>query len=238
MIERAIIFGSSSGVGRATATALAQRGTKVWGVARHAREATPGVHDIIGDATDPAVVERVLAEADPDLVVVAVGIQPRMGTLDEHDWESFSAIWNSDVRAAFHVGQLTLRRPLRAGATVVIVSSGAGLHGSALSGGYAGAKRMQMFLADYLQQLSAKRNLGIRYVSVVPRQFIAGTVIADTSASAYAAAAGITVAKFMERFEVPLEPSGVASAILGIADGNAPDGAILGLTGARGLEKL
>ena len=238
MIERAVIFGASSGVGRATAAALARRGTRVWGVARGAREPVAGVTDVVGDATDPAAVERILAEADPELVVVAVGTRPRVAPIDEYDWESFSAIWNGDVRAAFHIGQLTLRRPLRTGSNVVIVSSGAGLNGSPLSGGYAGAKRTQMFLADYLQKRAEARGLGIRYTAVVPNQLLAGTDIARAAAAGYAAAAGITVEQFMSRFEVPLDAEGVAAAILRIADGDAPAGSILALTGAKGLEQL
>ena len=62
-------------------------------------------------------------------------------------WESFSASWNTDLKIAFQVGQTALRRPLRPGSLVLIVSSGAALVGSPMSGGYAGAKRMQMFLA-------------------------------------------------------------------------------------------
>ena len=236
MIERAVIFGASSGVGRATAAALARRGTRVWAVARGAREPIDGGTDVVGDATDPAVVDRILGEADPDLVVVAVGTRPRVAPIDEHDWESFSAVWNGDVRAAFHVGQLTLRRPLRPGSTVVIVSSGAGLNGSPLSGGYAGAKRMQMFVADYLQKRSDARSLGIRYTAVVPNQLLAGSEIGHAAAAGYAAAAGISVEQFMARFEVPLDAEGVAAAILRIADGEAPAGPILKLTGAKGLE--
>jgi len=238
MIERAIIFGASSGVGRATAAALAQRGAKVWAVARSVASPLPGVTDVIGDATDPAVVTRLLGEVDPDLAVVAVGIRPRVAPIDEYDWEAFSAVWNGDVRAAFHVGQLALRKPLRAGSHVVVVSSGAGLNGSPLSGGYAGSKRTQMFLADYLQKRSDARKLGIRYTAVVPNQLLAGTDIAKAAAAGYAAVAGITPEKFMERFEVPLDADGVAAAILRIADNDAPAGSILKLTGAKGLEPV
>jgi len=179
-----------------------------------------------------------MTRADPDLVVVALGARPRMAPVDEHDWDSFSAVWNTDVKATFLVGQRALGRPLRAGATVIVVSSGAGLGGSPLSGGYAGAKRMQMFLAGYLQAQADRRGLGHRYVAVVPRQFLAGTAMAAAGASAYAAAAGITPEQFMARFEAPLPPDAVAAALLRVADGDAPRGTVLGLTGARGLEPL
>jgi hypothetical protein len=46
---------------------------------------------------------------------------------------------------------------------VLIVSGGAGLNpgGSPMSGGYAGAKRTQMFLCHYLQRTADARDLGI-----------------------------------------------------------------------------
>ena len=127
-IRRALVIGGTSGVGHATATALTAAGTQVLATG-HQR-----------DATDPAQVTALLDEADPDLVVVAAGTRPRMAPIEEHTWESFSLPWNVDVRIAFEVGRAALARPLRPGSTVLIVSSGAGLVGSPLSGGYAGAK--------------------------------------------------------------------------------------------------
>jgi hypothetical protein len=53
--------------------------------------------------------------------------------------------------------QAALTTPLPAGTTIMLISSGAALGGSSLSGGYAGAKRTQMFLADYAQKESAPR---------------------------------------------------------------------------------
>ena len=243
-IERAVVLGASSGIGRATTLALAARGTRVWAVARRApalaevaASAPPGtVETVVGDATDAATVERVLTAAAPDLIVVSVGILPPMAPIDEVRWDDFAAVWHTDLKASFHVGQLTLRRPLRRGSTVVLVSSGAGLGGSPQSGGYAGAKRMQMFLAGYLQQVADGRELGVRYVALVPRQLIAGTTIALTAATVYGGAAGPDA--YMTRFPVPLDADGVAAAILRIAAGDAPPGPVLGLSGGTGLESI
>src|SRR5262249_52282787 len=113
---------------------------------------------------------------------------------------------------------------LRPGSIVLIVSSGAGLHGSPLSGGYAGAKRTQMFVTQYLQRESDARGLGIRFVALAPRQLLAGTRIGEAAAAAYGAENGESVDAYMERrFPVPLDAAGVARAILAIADGT--DGA-------------
>lgn len=211
-IQRALVIGAGSGVGRATADALRNAGV---GVVASGRER---------DATDPAQVSALLEEADPDLVVVAAGTRPRMASIEEQTWESFSAPWNSDVKIAFDVGRASLAQPLRRGSTVVIVSSGAGVNpnGSPMSGGYAGAKRMQMFLAGYLQRAADARELGIRFVAVAPMQFIVGTRIGEAAAATYGAG----------DWPVPLDPAGVAQAILVVASDEEHRGAtVLGVTG-------
>jgi NADP-dependent 3-hydroxy acid dehydrogenase YdfG len=180
------------------------------------------------DATDPAQVAALLAEADPDLVVIAAGARPRMASIEEQSWESFSAPWNVDVKIAFEVGRAALAQPLRPGSTVVIVSSGAGFNvgGSPLSGGYAGAKRMQAFLAGYLQRAADAHELGIRFVALAPFELLAGTQIGQAAAAAYGREAG------------PLDPAGVARAILTIASGDEHrEATVLGVT-SEGLEAI
>ena len=213
-IERALVIGATSGVGKATASSLRAAGAHV--VAAGSER----------DATDPAEVAGLLAEADPDLVVVAAGTSPLMAPLDEHTWESFSAPWNVDVKIAFEVGRAILGRPLRAGSTVLFVSSGAGLQGSPLSGGYAGAKRMQMFLTTYLARAAAERELGIRFVSLAPRQFLAGPTVGEAAATAYGRSAG------------PLDPPGVARAIVAIAAGDEFPQATQLIVTDKGLQEI
>lgn len=251
----AIVVGGGSGVGRATALALAAAGTRVWVVGRDrarleqlreqarqesGREATgPGEVLVRAfDATDAPAMDRLIDEADPDLVVVSAGARAQLALIHEQTWESFSAPWNSDVKIAFQVGQTALRRPLRPGSLVIIVSSGAGLQGSPLSGGYAGAKRMQMFLAGYLQRSAEAARLGIRFLALVPKQVLAESELGAMVASAYGTLGGITPEKFMERFETPLTPNDVARTIGEIARGEiAREGNIVGLSG-KGIEAL
>jgi NAD(P)-dependent dehydrogenase (short-subunit alcohol dehydrogenase family) len=212
--QKALVIGAGSGVGKATASALTDAGVEVLASGSDR------------DATDPAQVAALLAEADPDLVVVAAGARPHMASIDEQTWEKFSRPWNVDVRISFEVGRAALTRPLRPNSTVLIVSSGAALNGSPMSGGYAGAKKMQMFLTGYLQRAADARDLGIRFVSLAPRAFLVGTAIGEAAAATYGGETG------------PLDPAGVARAILSIASGEAyPDATLLAVTG-KGVETI
>jgi NAD(P)-dependent dehydrogenase (short-subunit alcohol dehydrogenase family) len=225
-MQRALVIGATSGVGRATAGALTSAGVQV--VATGSER----------DATDPAEVAALLAEADPDLVVIAAGARPRMAPLGEQTWESFSEPWNVDVKIAFEVGRAILAHPLRPGSTVLIMSSGAALHGSPLSGGYAGAKRMQMFLAGYLQRTADRRGLGIRFVAIAPRQFLLGTHIGEAAAAAYGAEVGESPETYMKRFPVPLDAEGTARAVVAVVTGEEqPAATVLALSG-NGLEAV
>ena len=148
----AIVVGGGSGIGRAAVLALAAKGTRVWAVGRDRarleqlregfRKEATGPGEVVVralDATDAPAMDRLIEEVDPDLLVLSAGARARLALIDEQTWESFSAPWNTDLKIAFQVGQTALRRPLRPGSLVIIVSSGAGLMGSPLSGGYAGA---------------------------------------------------------------------------------------------------
>jgi hypothetical protein len=85
---------------------------------------------------------------------------------------------------------------------------------------------MQMFLAGYLQRTADARELGIRFVALAPRAFLVGTAIGEAAAAAYGAETG------------PLDPAGVARAILSIASGEEHrDATLLGVTD-KGLEVI
>jgi NAD(P)-dependent dehydrogenase (short-subunit alcohol dehydrogenase family) len=224
--KTAVVIGGSSGVGKATVKALVSEEVGVTAVARGAdklfalsTEVGAGLETLQGDATDPAFVERLLRELRPDFVVLAAGVTPRMGRVDEFDWESFSEAWNGDLKASFLLVKQSLALPLRPGSTVVLVSSGAAIDGSPLSGGYAGAKRMQWFLAAYAQKVSDAKKLGIRMLAVLPRP-IHGTTIGARTAETYGPMSGITAEAFMKKIGVSLDK--VASAILTALDGGVP----------------
>jgi NAD(P)-dependent dehydrogenase (short-subunit alcohol dehydrogenase family) len=241
----AVVTGASRGLGRAIASGLAAAGARVWAVARDearlaalARDVKGVVNTISADVADEATARTVLERACPDILILNAGATPRTAPLLEHTWESFTAPWDCDVKQAFHFGQESLRRPLAPGSVVIILSSGAAVGGSPLSGGYAGAKRMQWFLADYLQKASDELGRGIRFHALLPRQIIGETDLGHSASSGYARALGITKEKFLERFGTPLTPAMVGQGVVDIV--TKPEfqaTRILGITG-RGLEPV
>lgn len=243
--KSAIVMGASSGVGKATARTLAAEGVRVTAVARDGdrlralRAETPEPLEIVqADASDPSLAARLFGEIRPDFVVLTAGVQPVMGPLDELSWEDFSAAWNSDLKATFHLLRSAISLPLRPGSTVVLVSSGAAINGSHLSGGYAGAKRMQWFLAGYAQKLSDSRKLGIRTLAVLPTQLIEGTNIAAVASSTYGAALGVSGREYLDRFDILLDTQKVADAIVSALRGEVADGVTaIGVSG-RGVEPM
>jgi len=235
--SKVIVIGASSGVGRATALALLDRGAQVVAVGRDrarlerlAVEAKRPLELRPLDATDPSALDALVADTRPSHIVLAAGTRAPMALVDELSWEEFSTAWNEDVKMAFEVGKVALRQRLGEGSTVVFVSSGAGLLGSPLSGGYAGAKRTQMFLAGYFQRASKEKNAGLRFIAVVPKQLIPDTETGQKVSIAYAKLAGISQEKFLERFEVPLLTTGVAQAIVGALEGAFPESTVVSVT--------
>jgi NAD(P)-dependent dehydrogenase (short-subunit alcohol dehydrogenase family) len=102
--------------------------------------------------------------------------------------------------------------PLKPGSHVIVVSSGAALNGSPLSGGYASAKRAQWFIAEYAAKVSKDRNLGIRFSCVLPA-LNPNTDLGRAAVVAYAHAAGVEQTEFVKRFGPPLTPEIAGNAI-------------------------
>lgn len=243
--KTAVVMGASSGVGRAVASALLAAGAKVTAVARSAAglaalrsELGPQLETLAADAADAGTADRLVSHLHPDILVLTAGVRPQMGPIDELSWEAFSEAWTSDTKASFHLVQAAMRRPLRPGSLVALVSSGAAINGSYLSGGYAGAKRMQWLMAGYAQKIADAKQLGIRFLAVLPRQLIEGTAIAAIASGNYGRALGIAPAEYMKRFDVPLDCDKVAKAILSGARGELdPQLTAIAVTGT-GIEPL
>jgi NAD(P)-dependent dehydrogenase (short-subunit alcohol dehydrogenase family) len=232
-----LVIGGSSGIGRATVRALLARGARVVAVGRDPerlatlrREADVETRAL--DASDGAALDALVAGVRPDHVVLAAGSRSPAALVDEYSWESFSLPWNQDVKMSFELGRSVLRHGVASNGAVVFVSSGAGLFGSPLSGGYAGAKRTQMFLATYFQRAAKERSAAARFLAIVPKQLLPDTETGQDVSRAYAKLAGISQEKFMERFAVPLLTAGVADAIVKALQGDFAEASVVGVTGS------
>ena len=242
--KTALVTGGSQGLGRGIVEVLAAEGASVWTIARDTgrldvlKRELPGVQTRAGDITDPQVVSQALREIRPDILVLNAGARPANIPVHEQTWEQFARAWETDVKSTFFFGKEALTMPLSPGSVVVIMSSGAAIAGSSLSGGYAGAKRTQWFLAQYLQIESNRLKLGLRFIALVPRQIIGATELGHIAASAYAAREGISEQAYLERFGVPLTPQTVGRAVVALlTDAAYQDGVAFGLTG-QGLGPL
>ena len=214
----AIVVGGSKGLGRGVVSALRAKGAKVAVVARDetrladtARET--GAEPIMGDAADDALAANLLRERQPDLVVLCAGASPPLGSIHEQTWESFSKNWEVDTRATFQWLKHALTLPLKRGAHVIVVSSGAAQRGSPVSGGYASAKRAQWFIADYAATESSRASLGLRIHVLLP-MLNPSTDLGRAGIEAYAARAGVTPAEFAKRFEPVLTPAIMGQAVM------------------------
>jgi len=239
----AVVTGGSRGLGRAIVEALAAEGVKVWAIARNARRLdmlraeVTGVQTRVDDVALPQSAAESLRAIRPDVLVLNAGATPTVKPVHELTWEEFNISWNTDVRATFQFGKEALITPLRPGSVVVIISSTAAIGGSPIAGSYAGAKRMQWFLAQYLQQEADRANLGIRFVVLVP-PLIGTTDLGRMAVSMSAARLGITEQAFLEGFGQMLTPEEIGRAVVSLLTDNAyKDGAAYLATSER-LELL
>jgi 3-oxoacyl-[acyl-carrier protein] reductase len=96
---------------------------------------------------------------------------------------------------------------------VVVVSSGAAINGSPASGGYAGAKATQRFIAAYAQEESRRAGLDITVTAVMPRM----SPFADVgrrSVRAYAARSGQTEETYLRQLGEVWTPEVAGSALV------------------------
>jgi NAD(P)-dependent dehydrogenase (short-subunit alcohol dehydrogenase family) len=220
--KTALVLGASQGLGRGIAQAFGASGASVIAVARDAtalRELAasgPSITPEIADATDLATADSLLGRFMPDILALVAGAKPNLAPLHEQTWETFSINWQTDVRMAFVWVKRALLIPLRPGSRVIVMSSGAALNGSPLSGGYAGAKATQRFIAGYADQESQRAGLGIRVVAVLPR-LTPATSLGQPAVAGYAARAGVSEAEFVRQMGKPVTPASAGGAFVELA---------------------
>jgi NAD(P)-dependent dehydrogenase (short-subunit alcohol dehydrogenase family) len=214
-----IVVGASRGLGRGIATAFARAGGTVIAVARNApalAELTSEVSNVkaeVADARDPTTAPTLIDRYQPHAVIVVAGASPRLAPLHQQTWETFSETWESDVRIAFNWLRETLLRPLRPGGRLIVISSGAALQGSSISGGYSGAKATQRFITAYAQEEADRAGLGLTFTAVLPR-LTPLTDLGRPSVQAHAARDGQSEQEYVMRMGELLTPETAGAAVL------------------------
>jgi NAD(P)-dependent dehydrogenase (short-subunit alcohol dehydrogenase family) len=217
-----IVVGASRGLGRGIAAAFGEAGAPVVAVGRTAAALTELARDAaniqphVADAGDATVAASLFDRYEPEIVVLVAGATPYMRPLHQHTWETFSVNWHTDVRIAFHWLREALLTPLRPGSRVIVVSSGAALNGSPLSGGYAGAKATQRFITGYAQDEAERAGLDITFTTVLPK-ITPLTDLGGPAVRAYAARGGQTVEEYLEPMGGLLTPEIAGAAFVQLA---------------------
>lgn len=218
----ALVVGASRGLGRGIAEALAAADARVVAVARNGASldelaaAAPSIRTEPADATDPATASSLLDRYAPTVLVLVAGAVPVMRPLQEHTWATFSVNWEADVKIAFTWLREALIRPLSSDSRIVVVGSGAGLNGSPASGGYAGAKATQRFIADYAREESRRAGLGLGVTTVIPAVMTSYGEVGRAGIHSYAATAGQTEEQFEAQFGTPLTPRIAGEAVVSL----------------------
>ncbi|WP_431239851.1 SDR family NAD(P)-dependent oxidoreductase [Mycolicibacterium aichiense] len=240
---KVLVVGAGRGLGRGIATAFAESGADVVALARDGAalaaltDTHPTVRTHVADGTDAAAARHILDEYQPNTVIVVAGATPVMRELVQHSWETFSVNWDADVKIAFIWAREALLKPLPRGGRVVMVSSGAALNGSPLSGGYAGSKATQRFIAQYAQVESERADLGITFTTVMPRMTPAGDV-GRAGIRAYAHQAGLTEDAFILQLGPIVTPELAGQAMIDLVSLDPADSAAGYLLTGAGLARL
>ena len=238
-----VVIGGSRGVGRRIVEAAIREGARVLAVARQEGPLRQLAQEVSGtevlslDATDEGAPSKVFDVLHPDLLVLCAGAFPPAAPLHEQTWQEFAVNWETDVKIAFHFCKAALSRPLPAGASVILISSGAALAGSPISGGYAGAKRTQIFMANYSQKESDRLGLGLRFIALAPR-IMPDTDLGKHAVAGYSRYLGISAADFIRGMASPPTSSDVADAVIESATNPDPSKGNVFTVSAKGLEAV
>src|SRR5712672_2196082 len=217
--KKIVVIGGSRGVGRRVVEVAIGNGARVLAVARQEgplrqlAQEVPGIEILALDATNEAAPSRVFGVLTPDILVLCGGAFPPAAPIHKQSWQQFAVNWETDVKIAFHFLKAALSYPLRAGSSVVLISSGAALAGSPNSGGYAGSKRTQIFMANYSQKESDRLGLGLRFLALAPRM-MPDTELGKHAVAGYSRYLGISASDFIKSMATPPTSSVVAAGVI------------------------
>ncbi len=179
--KTAIITGSSRGIGRAAAHALAACGAKVVISARKAEpceEVAAEIRKAGGEAlvipcnisrkpeVEALVAGTLAAWGKVDILVSNAAVNPVYGPLGSLSDEAFDKIMHANVKSNLWLANLVLPGMAeRGGGSMIIVSSIAGIRGTPVIGGYGISKAADFALARNLAVEWGQKNIRVNCVA-------------------------------------------------------------------------
>lgn len=210
--QLALVTGASSGIGLATARALAAAGARLVLAARRAErlkelaQELPGAEALILDVRDAKRVQAELGSRSFDLVVANAGLGRGLGPLHEGKAEDWDEMLDTNVKGLLHTLRATLPAMLaRERGDVVVLGSVAGRQVYPGGNVYCASKFAVRALYEGLRLDAAGK--GIRFTTVDP-----GLVESEFSLVRFRGDSA-RAKKTYTGFE-PLTPADVADAIL------------------------
>ncbi len=168
--KRALVTGASSGIGFATAQALAAEGAHIHAVARSWPKAIEGWQLHNADFTVEADVRRLAAEvaraeSAVDLLIHCAGAL-EIGLVVDFPISQLDVMYQVNVRAPFLLTQLLLPPLTQSQGQIVFINSSAAVASNTALAGYSSAKAAMKSIADCLR-LEINHS-GVRVMSVYP----------------------------------------------------------------------
>jgi NAD(P)-dependent dehydrogenase (short-subunit alcohol dehydrogenase family) len=177
----AIVTGSSRGIGRAIAEALAAFGAKVVVSSRKADACEPVKDAIVAKGGQAVVIPCNIGSKEDlahlveetnrvygviDVVVCNAAVNPHFGPSQEIPDSAFDKVMASNIRSNHWLCQMTIpAMAARGGGVVIIVSSIGGLKGSELLGAYGISKAADMQMARNLAVEWGPRNVRVNCIA-------------------------------------------------------------------------
>lgn len=131
--KRALVTGASSGIGAATARALAARGAEVWLLARRASRLEalaaelPAARVLVADVRDHETMRSSLEGEHIDIAVLNAGLALGLEPLIEGDPEEWSIVLDTNIKGVLHgIRAVVPGMVARGGGDVVLLGSVAG----------------------------------------------------------------------------------------------------------------
>jgi hypothetical protein len=198
---------------------------------------SPNIRTEVADATDADAAGRLIGRYRPHTVVLVAGASPTIAALQDQTWETFSVNWHTDVQVAFHWLHEAVRRPLRPGSRVVVISSGAAVAGSPLSGGLRRRQGDPAFHHGLRPGRGRPRRSGHRLHRRAATDHAADD-LGRPLVQAYAARRGQTEEEYARQLGALLTPQAAGAAVAGLVEADAATLAPAYLLTGAGLQRL